>query len=114
MIYANAAGRKRLALLLILGLGGCASLFVGLSWDEVLHAHATDLARTENTFNLINPDHVFLVHAIVAGIVRLGHFLLVFGVVATLAGLIGAIYTRLLRSVGIPGGGWPPACAGSW
>jgi hypothetical protein len=113
MIYANAAGRKRLALLLILGLGGCVSLLVGLSWDEVLHAHATDLARTENTFNLINPDHVFLVHAIVAGIVRLGHFLLVFGVVATLAGLIGAIYTRLLGSPPIAGGGWPPACAGS-
>ena len=91
--------RKRTVLLLILGLGGFASLLVGLAWDSVLRTFATDLARTENFFNLINPDYVYLAHALVAGIVGLGHFLVVFGVAAALAGLIGATYARL-RSTG--------------
>lgn len=87
--------RKRTILLLVLGLAGFVSLLVGLSWEAVLRAFDTDLARTENFFNLINPRHVSLAHAIVVGIVGLGHFLLVFGVVVMLVGLIGAIYTRL-------------------
>ncbi len=91
--------RKRTALLLILALGGLALLFVGLQWEAVLRTFATDLARTENFFNLINPNHISLTHVIVAGIVGLGHFLLLFGVTAALVGLAGAAYIHL-RSVG--------------
>ncbi len=87
--------RKRTALLLILALGGLASLFVGLQWEAVLRTFATDLARTENFFNLINPNHISLAHAIVAGTLGLGHFLLLFGIIATLVGLSGAAYTHL-------------------
>lgn len=87
--------------MLLLALGGLASLFVGLQWEAVLRTFATDLARTENFFNLINPNHTSLAHAIVAGIVGLGHFLLLFGVAATLVGLSGAAYTHL-RSTGNP------------
>ncbi len=93
--------RKRTAVLLILALGGLASLFVGLQWEAVLRTFATDLARTENFFNLINPNHISLAHAIVAGTVGLGHFLLLFGIIATLVGLSGAAYTHL-RSTGNP------------
>ncbi|MDQ4002281.1 MAG: hypothetical protein M3259_00385 [Actinomycetota bacterium] len=53
------------------------------------------MARTENFFDLIDLDHVSLAHAIVAGVVGLGYFFLVFGGAATLAGLIGAAYTYL-------------------
>ncbi len=94
--------RKRTVLLLILGLGGFASLLVGLAWGSVLRTFAADLARTENFFNLINPDYVSLAHALVAGIVGLGHFLVVFGVAATLAGLIWAAYA-CPRATGNPG-----------
>ena len=80
--------RKRTALLLILALGGLALLFVGLSWDAALRTFATDLARTQNGFNLINPNHVSVSHILVAGIVGLGHFLLVFGVSTLLLGSI--------------------------
>lgn len=93
--------RKRTILFLVLGLAGLISLLVGLSWEAVLRAFATDLARTENFFNLINPGHVSLAHAIVVGIVGPGHFLLVFGVAAMLVGLTRAIYTRL-QSTGTP------------
>jgi hypothetical protein len=93
--------RKRMASFLILALGGLALLFVGLSWDAVLRTFATDLARTENFFNLINPNHISLAHLIVAGIIGLGHFLLLLGVAATLVGLSGSAYT-ILRSVGNP------------
>lgn len=89
--------------MLILGLGGFASLLIGLTWDAVLRTFSTDLARTENFFNLINPYLVSLTHAVVAGIVGLGHFLLVFGVAAALVGLIGAAYSLLSRSMGNPG-----------
>lgn len=87
--------------LLILGLGGFISFLVGLSWDAVLRAYATDLARTENVFNLINPNHISLANAIVTGIVSLGHFLLVSGLAAMLVGLIGFTYARL-QSTGNP------------
>jgi hypothetical protein len=93
--------RKRMASLLILALGGVASFFVGLAWDAVLRTFATDLARTENFFNLISPNHISLAHVVVAGIIGLGHFLLLFGVAATLVGLSGAAYTHL-RAVGKP------------
>ena len=87
--------RKRTTLLLTLGFGGFASLLVGLAWDTVLRRFATDLARIENFFNLLNPNHVFLAHALVAGIVGLGHFLVILGVSAMLVGLAGATYTYL-------------------
>ncbi len=77
----------------VLGPGGLASLLVGLWWDAILREFAADLARTENFFNLINPNHISLVHATAAGIVGLGHFLIVFGAGAMLAGLIWAIDT---------------------
>ncbi|MDQ3303845.1 MAG: hypothetical protein M3518_10935 [Actinomycetota bacterium] len=87
--------RNRTALMLILALGGLASLLVGLQWEAALRGFATDLARIENFFNLINPNHISLAHSIVAGIVGLGHFLLVFGAAATLIGLSGVAYTYL-------------------
>jgi hypothetical protein len=93
--------------LLILGLGGCAFLLIGLAWAAVLRTFAADLARTENFFNLINPDLVSLAHAVVAGIVGLGHFLLIFGVAAVLVGLSGAAYSLLARSTG--NSGWRAA-----
>ena len=86
---------KRTVLLPLLGLGGFASLLVGLAWSSVLRTFATDLARAENFFNLMHPDYVSLTHALVAGIVGLGHFLVVFGVAAALAGLIWAAYAHL-------------------
>ncbi len=88
--------------MLILGLGGFTSLLIGLMWDAVLRTFATDLARTENFFNLINPYLVSLTHVVVAGIVGFGHFLLVFGVAAALVGLIGAAYFLLSRSMESP------------
>ncbi len=91
--------KKRMVLSLILGLVGFASLLVGLRWDALLPTFATDLARTQNGFNLINPNHISLSHTVVAGIVGLGHFLLVFGVGAMLVGLTGAAYAYL-RSTG--------------
>lgn len=94
--------RKRAALLPILALGSLALLFVGLSWDAALRTFATDLARTQNGFNLINPNHIYLSHILVAGIVGLGHFLLVFGVGTLLLGSILATYAYL-RSRGTPG-----------
>lgn len=98
MIMVDAEGsarKKRAALWLILGVIGLVSLFVGLLWDALLRTFATDLARTENTLNLINPNHIPLVHTIVTGVVDLGHFLFVFGVGATLIGVAGGIYTYL-------------------
>lgn len=83
---------KGLVSFIVLGLGGFASLLAGLWWDAVLQEFATDLARIENFYNLLNPNHISFAHATVAGIVGLGHFLLVFGAGATLAGLIGAIH----------------------
>ena len=91
----SARSKKRIASRLILGLIGFISLFVGLLWDAVFRIFATDLARTENTLNLINPNHIPLAHTIVAGIVGLGHFLFVFGVGATLIGVAEGIYTYL-------------------
>ncbi len=88
-------------LFLILGLGGFVSLLIGLSWGTLLRAFAADLARTENFFNLANPDYTSLAHAVGAGIVGLGHFLVVFGIAAVLVGLIGATYTGL-QSTGDP------------
>ncbi len=90
-----------MVLFLILGFGGFVSLLAGLYWSEILRAFAADLARIENFFNLINPDYTSLAHAIGAGIVGFGHFLLVFGAGAVLAGLFGATYARL-RSIGNP------------
>ncbi len=87
--------RKRTVLLLTLGFGGFASLLVGLAWDTVLRTFATDLARIENFFNLINPDYVFLAHTLVAGIVGLGHFLVILGASVMLVGFAGAAYTYL-------------------
>ncbi len=98
---------RRTVPLLILGLGGCAFLPIGLAWNTVLSTFAADLARTENFFNLINPDLVSLDHAVVAGIVGLGHFLLIFGAAATLVGLIGAAYSLLSRQTG--NSGWRTA-----
>lgn len=98
MIMVDAEGlasKKRITLWLILGLIGLVSFYVGSSWDGLLRIFATDLARTENTLNLINPNHIPLAHTIVAGIVGLGHFLFVFGVGATLIGVAGSIYTYL-------------------
>src|SRR5215213_6282283 len=86
---------KRTASLVVLGVGGLASYLVGLSWGTVLHAFATYVDRVENAYDLINPDHISLVHSIVSSIVGLGHFLLVFGVVALLVGLLGAAYTAV-------------------
>src|SRR5215210_7731278 len=91
----GSASKKRIALWLILGLIGLVSFFVGSLWDAPLRIFATDLARTENTLNLINPNHIPLAHTIVAAIVGLGHFLFVFGVGATLIGAAGGIYTYL-------------------
>jgi len=88
-------------LFLILGLGGFVSLLIGLSWGTVLRAFAADLARTENFFNLTNPGYTSLTRAVGAGIVGLGHFLVVFGIAAVLVSLIGATYTRL-QSTGDP------------
>jgi len=88
-------------LFLILGLGGFVSLLIGLSWGTLLRAFAADLARTENFFNLTNPGYTSLARAVGAGIVGLGHFLVVFGVAAVLVGLTGATYTRL-QSTGDP------------
>jgi len=88
-------------LFLILGLGGFVSLLIGLSWGTLLRAFAADLARTENFFNLTNPGYTSLTRAVGAGIVGLGHFLVVFGVAAVLVGLTGATYTRL-QSTGDP------------
>ena len=88
-------------LFLILGLGGFVSLLIGLSWGTVLRAFAADLARTENFFNLTNPGYTSLARAVGAGIVGLGHFLVVFGIAAVLVGLIEATYTRL-QSTGDP------------
>jgi len=88
-------------LFLILGLGGFVSLLIGLSWGTVLRAFAADLARTENFFNLTNPGYTSLARAVGAGIVGLGHFLVVFGIAAVLVSLIGATYTRL-QSTGDP------------
>ena len=90
----GSASKKRSALWLILGVIGLISLFVGLLWDALLRIFATDLARTENTLNLINPNHIPLVHTIVAGIVDLGRFLFVFGVGAT---LIQRVAVKLVR-----------------
>jgi hypothetical protein len=98
MVVVDAEGsacKKRIAVWLILGLIGLVSFFVGSSWNAVLPTFATDLARTENTLNLINPNYIPLAHLIVAGCIGLGHFLFVFGVVATLIGLAGSIYTYL-------------------
>jgi hypothetical protein len=86
---------KRTASLVILGVGGLASFLVGLSWGAALDAFATYVDRVENTYDLINPNHISLAHSIVSGIVGLGHFLLVFGVVALLVGLLGAAYTAV-------------------
>jgi hypothetical protein len=102
MVYADKpASRKRVILFLILGLGGFVSLLISLLWGTVLRAFGADLARTENFFNLINPDYTSLAHAVGAGIVGLGHFLVVLGIAAVLVGLIGATYTRL-QSTGEP------------
>ncbi len=90
-----------MVLFLILGFGGFVSLLTGLSWGTVLSAFAADLARTENFFNLANPDYTSLAHAVGARIVGLGHLLVVFGIAAVLVGLIGATYTRL-QSTGDP------------
>ncbi|MBV9455336.1 MAG: hypothetical protein JOZ19_14680 [Rubrobacter sp.] len=68
---------------------------MGSSWGVVLAAFATDLARTENTINLINPNYIPLARIIVAVIIGLGHFLLVFGMGAALVGLAGGIYSYL-------------------
>lgn len=87
--------RKRTLLFLILALGGSVSLLVGLSWDAVLQGFAADLARTENFFNLRDPDRISLTHAAVAGIVGLGHLLVVFGLGAALTGVIGLVYASL-------------------
>ena len=98
----ESGGRKRTALLVILGVGGLASFLVGLSWEAVLDAFAAYVARVENTYNFVNPDHISLAHSVVSGIVGLGHFLFVFGVVALLVGLLGAAYT-VLQSMGFLG-----------
>jgi hypothetical protein len=90
--------KKRIALLVILELGGLVSLLLGLSWGALLHAYAAYLAEAENVFNLVNPDHASLAQAVVAGIVNLGHFHLVFGIAAMLVGLLGAVYARLQLS----------------
>ena len=87
--------KKRTILLLTLGFGGFASLLVGLAWEKVLRTFATDLARIENFFNLINPEYVSLAHTLVAGIVGLGHFLVVLGASVMLVGFAGAAYTCL-------------------
>jgi hypothetical protein len=91
----ESGGWKRTASLVILGVGGLASYLVGLSWEVVLDAFAAYIDRVENTYDLINPDHIYLARSIVSGIVGLGHFLLVFGVVALLVGLLGAAYTAM-------------------
>ncbi len=87
--------RKRVVVLVILGLGGPVSLLVGLSWDTVLRAFATDLARSENVLNLISPDHILLTNGVVAVIVNLGRILLAFGIATTITGLAGATYAYL-------------------
>src|ERR687886_651699 len=56
------ASKKRITSWLILGLIGLVSFYVGSSWDGLLRIFATDLARTENTLNLINPNHIPLAH----------------------------------------------------
>ena len=61
----------------------------------MLRAFATDLARSENVFNLINPDHILLANSIVAVIVNLGRVLLALGIATTVAGLAGATYAFL-------------------
>jgi len=58
MVHDVRASKKRMVLLLILGLGGFVSFLVGLRWEVVLQGFAADLARTENFFDLIDPDHV--------------------------------------------------------
>jgi hypothetical protein len=87
--------KKRTILLLTLGFGGFSSLLVGLAWEKVLRTFATDLARIENFFNLINPEYVSLAHTLVAGIVGLGHFLVILGASVMLVGFAGAAYTYL-------------------
>lgn len=87
--------RKRKILLLTLGFGGFVSLLVGLAWGKMLRTFATDLARTENFFNLINPEYASLAHTLVAGIVGLGHFLVILGLTVMLVGFAGAAYTYL-------------------
>jgi hypothetical protein len=91
----GSGGWKRTASLVILGVAGFESYLVGLSWGTVLHAFAAYVDRVENTYNLINPDHISLVHSVVSGIVGLGHFLLVFGVVTLLVVLLGAAYAAV-------------------
>jgi len=91
--------KKRIALLVILELGGVVALLLGLSWDALLHTYAASLAGAENVFNLINPDHASLAQGVVTGIVSLGRFLLVFGIATVLVGLLGALYP-FLRSSG--------------
>ncbi len=87
--------KKWAALLVVLGLGGLASLLVGLSWDAVLRAFATDLARSENVFNLINPDHILLANVIVAAVANLGRTLLALGIATIIVSLAGATYAYL-------------------
>ena len=87
----------------VFGLGGLASLLVGLSWGAVLPTFATDLARTQNGFNLINPNYISLSHTIVAGIVGLGHFLLIVGLGTMLLGLPIVATYAYLHSRGTPG-----------
>lgn len=87
--------RKRVVILVILGLGGSVSLLLGLAWDAVLRTFATDLARSENVFNLINPDHILLANSIIAVIVNLGRVLLALGIATTIAGLAEATYAFL-------------------
>ncbi|MDP8952579.1 MAG: hypothetical protein M3N18_10135 [Actinomycetota bacterium] len=90
-----------MALLVVLGLAGLASVLVGLSWDAGLRAFATDLARSENAFNLINPDHIFFANGVVAVIVNLGRILLALGMATTITVLAGAAHAYL-RSRGNP------------
>jgi hypothetical protein len=90
--------KKRIALLVILELGGAGALLLGLWWDALLHAYAASLAEAENVFSLSNPDHAFLAQAVVAGIVSLGRFLLVFGIATVLVGLLSALYPVLRSS----------------